>query len=70
MEEETVDRGEEFSDESANEMIGTATGRTTERDVDFNPDEFDWASAPVTRSLKPDKDLPEMDLILRNIDIL
>jgi hypothetical protein len=57
VDEETEDREEEFSDELANEMLGTATGRTTERDVEFNPDEFDWASAPVTRSLEPEEDL-------------
>ena len=63
-------RGEEFSDESANEMLGTATGWTTKEEEDFDPDEFDWTDFLETRSLEPDEDLPEMNLILDNIYIL
>jgi hypothetical protein len=70
VEEETVDRGGEFSDESANEMLGTATGWTTKEEEDFDPDEFDWTDFLETRSLEPDEDLPEMNLILDNIYIL
>jgi len=73
---EEIDELEEplFSDEF-NEMLSTPTGSaTTEEEEDYDPgppDMFDWTSVPETDH-DPTRfdDLPEMDIIRRNIYIL